>query len=113
MRLSSTLFVLTFSAVLTAQQPPAAGPGAGSTTPTSPGGGATNPTNPGGIGNTNPTNPGRNPFPGQDPNDRNRFPDMQQNRPIFLSGKVILEDGQPPPDSVTIERICNGVVRTR
>lgn len=111
MRLSSSLFVLTFSAVLSAQQPPAPGPGAGPATPASPGGGATNPTNPGGIGNTNPTNPGRNPFPGQDPNDRNRFPDMQQNRPIFLSGKVILEDGTPPPDSVTIERICNGVVR--
>ena len=43
--------------------------------------------------------------------DRNRFPDMQQNRPIFLSGKVILEDGTPPPDSVTIERLCNGQVR--
>jgi tetratricopeptide (TPR) repeat protein len=32
-------------------------------------------------------------------------------RPIFLSGKVILEDGTPPPDSVTIERVCNGVVK--
>jgi tetratricopeptide (TPR) repeat protein len=29
-------------------------------------------------------------------------------RPIFLSGKVIMEDGTPPPDSVTIERVCNG-----
>lgn len=118
MRLSTSLFVLCISTLLTAQEPPAAGPGGGAaTTPTSPGGGGignTNPTNPGGIGNTNPTNPtnpGRNPFPGQDPNDRNRFPDMQQNRPIFLSGKVVLDDGQPPPDSVTIERICNGVTR--
>jgi tetratricopeptide (TPR) repeat protein len=32
-------------------------------------------------------------------------------RPIYLTGKVILEDGTPPPDSVTIERTCNGVVR--
>jgi hypothetical protein len=32
-------------------------------------------------------------------------------RPIFLSGKVVMEDGTPPPDSVVIERICNGRVR--
>jgi hypothetical protein len=29
-------------------------------------------------------------------------------RPIFLSGKVIMEDGTPPPDSVRIEKICSG-----
>jgi tetratricopeptide (TPR) repeat protein len=32
-------------------------------------------------------------------------------RPIFLSGKVVMEDGTPPPDSVVIERVCNGVAR--
>jgi tetratricopeptide (TPR) repeat protein len=32
-------------------------------------------------------------------------------RPIFLSGKVVMEDGTPPPDSVVIERLCNGRVR--
>jgi hypothetical protein len=32
-------------------------------------------------------------------------------RPIFLSGKVVMDDGTPPPDSVVIERVCNGVVR--
>jgi tetratricopeptide (TPR) repeat protein len=32
-------------------------------------------------------------------------------RPIFLSGKVVLQDGTPPPDSAVIERVCNGVVR--
>ena len=32
-------------------------------------------------------------------------------RPIFLSGKVVLEDGTPPPDPVEIERVCSGVVR--
>jgi tetratricopeptide (TPR) repeat protein len=36
----------------------------------------------------------------------NRFP--EQARPIFLSGKVMLDDGTPPPDSVVIERVCNG-----
>jgi tetratricopeptide (TPR) repeat protein len=32
-------------------------------------------------------------------------------RPVFLTGKVIMEDGTPPPDSVTIERMCNGLAR--
>jgi tetratricopeptide (TPR) repeat protein len=39
----------------------------------------------------------------------NQMPEMQ--RPIFLSGKVVLDDGTPPPDSVVIERVCNGVAR--
>jgi hypothetical protein len=45
-----------------------------------------------------------------DPRERQQFPDMMQ-RPIFLSGKVIMEDGTPPPDSVVIERVCNGMPR--
>jgi len=44
------------------------------------------------------------PEPRQEP-----FPEIQ--RPIFLSGKVVLDDGSPPPDSVVIERVCNGVPR--
>jgi tetratricopeptide (TPR) repeat protein len=32
-------------------------------------------------------------------------------RPIYLSGKVMMDDGTPPPESVVIERICNGVRR--
>ena len=32
-------------------------------------------------------------------------------RPIFLSGKVVLEDGTPPPDSVVIQRVCGTVVK--
>ena len=55
------------------------------------------------------------PFPGQgqqrpgfpDPGQqRTPFPEMQ--RPIFLSGKVMMEDGTPPPESVVIERVCHG-----
>lgn len=118
MRLSSIVFAFFLSLSIMAQVPPAAGPGA--TGPTNPGagaggggiGGGTGNTNPGGgIGNTNPGNPGRSPFPGQNPNDQSRFPDLQQNRPIYISGRVMLEDGTPPPDSVTIERLCNGVTR--
>ena len=41
----------------------------------------------------------------------NRFPD--QTRPIFLSGKVMLDDGTPPPESVTIEKVCNGNPRAQ
>ncbi|MEJ7605891.1 MAG: tetratricopeptide repeat protein [Bryobacteraceae bacterium] len=33
---------------------------------------------------------------------------MMQNRPIYISGKVVMEDGTPPPESVVIERVCNG-----
>jgi tetratricopeptide (TPR) repeat protein len=69
-------------------------------------------TTPPGNTGTTPT-PGRTPIPGttdptrQNPNDQmNRFP--EQPRPIFLSGKVMLDDGTPPPDSVVIERVCNG-----
>lgn len=30
---------------------------------------------------------------------------------MFMSGKVIMEDGTPPPEAVTIERVCNGIAR--
>jgi tetratricopeptide (TPR) repeat protein len=36
---------------------------------------------------------------------------MDVQRPIFLSGKVMLDSGAPPADSVVIERVCNGNVR--
>jgi tetratricopeptide (TPR) repeat protein len=29
-------------------------------------------------------------------------------QPFFLSGRVLLDDGTPPPESVVIERVCNG-----
>ncbi len=68
-----------------------------------------------GAGATIPTTPGRTPGQNQqqgpfDPRQQQQqFPDMQ--RPIFLSGKVVLDDGTPPPEPVKIERVCNGVVR--
>ncbi len=34
--------------------------------------------------------------------------DRLQDRPIFLSGKVRLDDGSVPPETVTIERVCMG-----
>lgn len=116
MRRLPLLILLSLSSLL-AQQGPA--PGAGGGTAGGGAAGGVGNTNPGGglggigggLGGNNPTNP-RNPFPGNtDPtNPRSPFPDIQQ-RPIFISGKVMLEDGTPPPDSVTIERVCNGVIR--
>lgn len=53
-------------------------------------------------GNRVPTNP----FP----NDRTQQPSFEdmRNRPIFLSGKVRMEDGTVPPETATIERVCLG-----
>jgi len=33
------------------------------------------------------------------------------NRTVFLSGKVVMEDGSPPPEPVVIERICGPIRR--
>ena len=38
-----------------------------------------------------------------------RFPEM--DRPIFLSGKVLLDDGTPPPTNIVILRVCGGSSR--
>lgn len=38
----------------------------------------------------------------------NNFPDVP--RPIFISGKVMLSEGGPPPEPVAIERVCGGRV---
>ncbi|MBL8218872.1 MAG: tetratricopeptide repeat protein [Bryobacterales bacterium] len=90
--------------------------GGGATAGGGAGGGTTGGATPGGAGtgfpggNTGTGQPGRNtqPFP-TDPRETQRspFPDQMQ-RPIFLSGKVVLDDGTAPPEQVVIERICNG-----
>ena len=43
--------------------------------------------------------------------DQNNPWQQDMNRPIFLSGRVMVDDGTPPPDTVVIERVCNGVAR--
>lgn len=67
-------------------------------------------------GGRTPTIPSPTPLP--TPREPQREPDWRQQqpwpelqRPIFLSGRVVLEDGTPPPEPVVIERICNGQPR--
>jgi Flp pilus assembly protein TadD len=81
----------------------------------------------GGGGNTGtqqPSGPGGGQQPGQTPGGQGRgqqqrdpFGNQQQQqqqrmerRPVFLSGKVVLEDGTPPAEPAVIERVCNGQV---
>ncbi|HYI95742.1 MAG TPA: tetratricopeptide repeat protein [Bryobacteraceae bacterium] len=97
--------------LLPAQNPPAPAPPAGGGQQ---GGGQTGAGNPG-AGRPGGQQPGQQ-QPGQQPgqmpgrNQQDPFSEMQ-NRPVFLSGKVIMDDGTPPPDSVVIERVCGSVVR--
>ena len=59
------------------------------------------------INNTN--NSPLNPNSIQNNTNQNPIPPI--TRPIFISGKVVLEDGTPPPTTVTILRVCNGTPR--
>ena len=88
-------FGLALGVALLAQQKPSI-PSAPSS-PNTP----TNPTIPPGGNNTN--------FPGTQPNP---FPGNNQDRPYFLTGKVVLEDGTPPPDPVAIQLLCRVTPRT-
>lgn len=55
---------------------------------------------------TNPTRPGMPPQPGQP---EVTAPDL---RPVFLTGKVVMEDGTRPPDAVAIQLVCRAMPRT-
>ncbi len=106
--LSTAVFCsLTLSAQGTGAGQAGGGTGGGATA-TTPAPGGTPGGLPGGLpGGNTPGLPGNRPgnFPSQD-----RLPDFDrmENRPIFLSGKVMMEDGGPPQEPATIERICMG-----
>jgi len=34
------------------------------------------------------------------------------SRPIYISGKVVIEDGSVVPQNVTLERVCSGIAKT-
>jgi tetratricopeptide (TPR) repeat protein len=93
------VILLFLTAQVFGQKAPTAGGGGGSTTTTT--GGANTPTsnpvynNPNLNNNTN-NNPSNDPFATQ---------------PIFLSGKVMFDDGSPMNKDVRIERVCGANVR--
>src|SRR5262249_7260716 len=89
-----------------AQQPTTGGGGAptgagGTTGAGGAGGGAERPTPGGGRTNT-PT------LPGTDPRQQQPQMPTDMQRPMYVEGKVMMDDGTPPPEPVTIERVCNG-----
>jgi tetratricopeptide (TPR) repeat protein len=87
------IFVTQLTAQTTAPvRPTPSGPGSTGNVPSNPAGGPTFP------GSTNPTSPTSVPskYPGDDPH------------PIFITGKVQLQDGSKPERPVLIERVCNG-----
>jgi tetratricopeptide (TPR) repeat protein len=69
----------------------------------------------GGVGSpstpTNPTRPGIGTQPGTTPGS-NPSPDFGQQRPMVFMGKVMMDDGTPPSDSVTIQLVCRGTPRS-
>lgn len=71
-------------------------------TPTPPGGGGST-----GSGTTTP----RTTIPQPSPTPTPTYPDTV--RGIYLSGKVVMEDGTPPPEPVTIERLCGSSPRAQ
>ncbi|HWB86373.1 MAG TPA: tetratricopeptide repeat protein [Bryobacteraceae bacterium] len=82
---------------------PGYGQGRQPSSPPSSGGG----TSPGSGGGTpRPTSP--TPTPQPNTNNNQTLP-AEQPQIIFLTGRVMLEDGTPPPQSVVIQRVCNGV----
>jgi tetratricopeptide (TPR) repeat protein len=73
-----------------------ASPPAGGSTSTGSTGTATTGTGVKSPTSTTPTTPSTTPQPGNLP------------QPIYISGRVLMEDGNPPTESVTIERVCGG-----
>jgi tetratricopeptide (TPR) repeat protein len=71
---------------------------------TTPIGGNPGTTNPGGGAPNTPSRP-------QQPTNQQQNP-LDNQMPIFLSGKVSMDDGTPPPASISIQRACTGTPRT-
>ena len=95
-RAGLALGIALFTGIAAAQQqpPPQPTPGSG--------------TAPGGRTTPTPT-----PTPGSIPNQQQQqgLEQPMEQMPVFLSGRVMLEDGTPPGDQTVIERVCNGTAR--
>lgn len=67
----------------------------------------------GGAGGAAPASPGKGtPTPSPTPTPRSTTPSQTPEtpaipRPIWISGRVLMYDGGPPPEPVTIERLCS------
>lgn len=83
------------------------GTGGGGTGGAGGAGGAGGPTGPSTGGTAGPSRP----TIGVPSQPRQEMPQFETQRPIYFSGKVITEDGSPPPDHVVIEMVCNGQPR--
>lgn len=77
---------------------------AGTASTTSPGPAANSPT--GNIGNNGSINNRPSNFPGSNQPGTQQQP--QSQAPIFLSGRVMFDDGAPPDRDIRIERVCGG-----
>jgi len=100
----------TLAAHLSAQAAGGAAGGTGGAGGTGSTGGSTGGTG-GGAGTGGaaiPGNTGGGRQPGSVLDQTQRQPQFERQMPVFLSGRVMLEDGTPPPEPATIERICNG-----
>ncbi len=42
---------------------------------------------------------------------RTQAPPSQERRMVFISGRVMMDEGTVPPERISIERVCNGRVR--
>jgi len=105
----STLWLLAPALLVTqtllAQQPRGGGGGTPGGQPGSPGNkpGNTPGNTPGNFpGNTNRNIPGRSNSPMDTPEN------MDLSRPVFLSGRVIFDDGTKPSTDINIQRVCSG-----
>jgi Flp pilus assembly protein TadD len=89
---------------LWAQQQGGAGGNTGGNQPSAPEGGGQQPGQTPGGQRGQGRQQQQDPFGGQQQQQR------MERRPVFLSGKVVLEDGTPPPEPAVIERVCHGQV---
>jgi len=111
-----TALAFTFSVFGPARAQEAPAPSAPPSSP-SPGGGGggtpgpSTPTGPSIPGGTTPGRPGTTTpqYPTSDPRRDPSFQEMR--RPIYLSGRVMMDDGVPPPDFITMYLVCNGQPR--
>ncbi|HEY1336034.1 MAG TPA: tetratricopeptide repeat protein [Bryobacteraceae bacterium] len=96
--------LVTLAAAAALALSPAFGQGRGTgSTGTPPAGG----TGAAGAGGTTTGSPGRGTIPSTQPSQQQQTPQTLPP-PIFINGRVVMEDGSPLTEIVTIERVCNG-----